>query len=188
MWQFLPRSACKLNTHYTGGGRESIPPALEGVTANSRGWSWKGSFLVCTAWQTTYINTSLCTGDVNTKVTAWKIRVRNLSLLHSFAWVSSGTLCPISGTKFLGKSCQLEMWRIYCFNPEIALLQKTTPNASLNLWLGINSFSCAYPYTLSKDKYQHWTLLICLSTPTSPPDFSFSPQNRQTQMIGGKPT
>lgn len=145
MWQFLSRSGCKLNAHYTRGGRECIPPALEGVTANSRGWSWRGNCLVCIAWQKTYINTSLCTGDVNTKVTAWKTQERNLSLLHSFAWVSSGTLCPISSTNFLGKCCQLEMWRIYCFNFAITLLQKTTLNASLNLWLVINSFWHAYP-------------------------------------------
>lgn len=145
----IPVQICLWAEHR--GGRECIPPALEGVTANSRGWSWRGSCLVCMAWQT-YINTSLYTGDVNTKVTAWMTQERNLCLLHSSAWVSSGTLCPISGTTFLGKSCHLEMGRIYCFNSEIALLQKTTPNASLNLWLVINSFGLAYPYTLSKDK------------------------------------
>lgn len=115
---------------------------------------------------------------------------RNLSLLHSFAWVSSGTLCPISGTKFLRKSCQLEMWRIYCFNSESALLQKTTLNASLNLWLVINSFRCAYPHTLSKDNYQP-ALQPCSFACLPPPAllaFHLSPQNRQTQMTGGKPT
>lgn len=87
-------------------------------------------------------------------------------------------------TKLLGKICQLEMWRIYCFNSEITLLQKTTLNASLNLWLVISNFEYAYPHTLSKDEYQpalQPCSFACLPTP-APLEFYFSPQNRQTHM------
>lgn len=187
--QFLSRSACKLHTQYTGGGRQCSPPALGRGKANRRGWSWRGSCWVCVAWQTTYINTSLCAGDVNTKVTAWKTQERNLSLSLS---LSPTQLClgliwntvSYFSTKLLGKICQLEMWRIYCFNSEITLLQKTTLNASLNLWLVINNFEYAYPHTLSKDEYQpalQPCSFACLPTP-APLEFYFSPQNRQTHM------